>query len=190
MRVRPFFVAFPAALAAVAGLACLTSASAANGGFDGLPQYAQATPPAAAPPAAGGGPTAAGPERRAFSPKQFCEVRVARRIGQRAYLKARLDLKADQMAAWDAFQKAADEASAKEKAKCASLPTEVKQQPSMAERMTQREDRMKARLESFQAVKPSLLALYDKLSPEQKEVLDRPMMGHRGMGRHRHHRRG
>ena len=32
----------------------------------------------------------------------------------------------------------------------------------------------------------SLLALYDKLSPEQKAVLDRPMMG-RGMGRHRRH---
>ena len=55
MRVRPVFVALPAALAAVAGLACLTSALASNGGFDGLPQIAQATPPAASPPAAGGG---------------------------------------------------------------------------------------------------------------------------------------
>ena len=41
-------------------------------------------------------------------------------IGARAYLKAKLDLKPDQMPAWDAFQKAADEASAKEKATCAA----------------------------------------------------------------------
>ena len=187
MRFRPVFVALPTALATVAGLACLTSAAAFNGGYDGA-QVAQATPPAAAPPAAGGGPTA-NPDRPAFSPRKFCEVRIARRIGQRAYLKARLDLKADQMAAWDAFQKVADEASAKEKAKCASLPTEMKDPPSMADRLNRREDMMKTRLESMQAVKPSLLALYDKLSPDQKAVLDQPMMG-RGMGRHRHHRRG
>ena len=77
MSVRAVFMAFPAALAAVAGLACLTSAAASNGGFDGLPQIAQATPPAASPPAAGGGPANTGPERvgPAFSPKAFCEER-------------------------------------------------------------------------------------------------------------------
>src|SRR5881394_4146920 len=125
MRVRPFFLAVPTALVAAAGFAWLTSAAASNGGFDQAPQIAQATPPAAPPPAAGGGPApaAGGPERmmREFSPKAFCEERVARRIGNRAYLKSRLDLKPEQMAAWDAFQKAADEASAKEKAKCASF---------------------------------------------------------------------
>jgi len=184
MRVRPVFVALPTALAAVVvGLACLTSAAASNGGFDGMPQFAQATPPAATPPAAGGGPTA-NPDRPAFSPKRFCEVRVARRIGQRAYLKARLDLKPEQMAAWDAFQKAADEASAKEKAKCASLPTEMKTPPNFADRFNRREERMKTRLESLEAVKPSLMALYAMLTPEQKAILDRPMMGghHRGRG--------
>src|SRR4051812_17715025 len=192
MRVRPFFLAVPTALVAAAGFAWLTSAAASNGGFDQAPQIAQAAPPAAAPPAAGGGPAATGgPERmmREFSPKAFCEERIARRIGNRAYLKSRLDLKPEQMSAWDAFQKAADEASAKEKAKCASMPTEVKTPPSMPDRLARREEMMKSRLESIQAVKPSLTALYDKLSPEQKAVLDQPMMGwrHGGPGR-RHHR--
>jgi hypothetical protein len=44
---------------------------------------------------------------------------------------------------------------------------------------------MKTRLESLQAVKPSLMALYAMLTPEQKAILDRPMMGgnhHRGRG--------
>jgi hypothetical protein len=192
MRVRPFFLAVPTALVAAAGFAWLSSAAASNGGFAQAPQIAQAAPPAAA---AGGGPAPAvgGPERmmREFSPKAFCEDRVARRIGHRAYLKSRLDLKPDQMPAWDAFQKAADEASAKEKAKCATMPTEVKTPPTMPERLARREEMMKSRLESIQAVKPSLTALYDKLSPEQKTVLDQPMMGgrHGGPGR-RHHRRG
>ena len=190
MHARRFFLVVPTALVAVAGLACLTSAAASNGGFGGAPQVAQATPPAAPPPAAGGGPATGGPERmmREFSPKSFCEERVARRIGTRAYLKARLDLKPEQMSAWDAFQKAADEASAKEKAKCASLPTEMKDPPKLIDRLNRREEMMKARLESLQAVKPTLVALYDKLSPEQKAVLDRPMMGghrHWGHGRHR-----
>ena len=193
MRVRPFFLAVPTALVAAAGFAWLTSAAASNGGFDKVPQIAQAAPPAAPPPAAGGGPAATGgPERmmREFSPKAFCEERVARRIGHRAYLKSKLDLKPDQMPVWDAFQKAADEASAKEKAKCATFPTDVKTPPSMTERLTRREEMMKTRLESMQAVKPSLLALYDKLSPEQKTVLDQPMMGPRygGPGRRHHHR--
>jgi hypothetical protein len=191
MPARRFFLAVPTALVAVAGLACLTSAAASNGGFGEAPMVAQATPPAAPPPAAGGGPAAGGPERmmREFSPKSFCEDRVAHRIGARAYLKARLDLKPEQMSAWDAFQKAADDASAKEKAKCASLPTEMKDPPKLIDRLNRREEMMKARLESLQAVKPTLVALYDKLSPEQKAVLDRPMMGghrHWGHGRHRH----
>lgn len=193
MRVRPLFLAVPTALVAAFGFAWLTSAAASNGGFDRAPQIAQATPPTATPPAVGGGPappaTAGGPERmmREFSPKAFCEDRIARRMGHRAYIKAKLDLKADQMTAWDAFQKAADDASAKEKAKCAALPTEMKTPPSFPDRLTRQEEMMKSRLESIQAVKPTLIALYDKLSPDQKAVFDRPMMGphHGGPGRHR-----
>jgi hypothetical protein len=189
MRVRPLFLAVPTALVAAAGFAWLTSATASNGGFDGAPQIAQANPPAATPPAAGG-PDRPGPERmmRKFSPKAFCEERIARKVGARAYLKEKLDLTADQMSAWDAFQKAADAASAKDKAKCASLPTEMpKTMPTFADRMNRREEMMKSRLDSIEAVKPTLLALYDKLTPEQKTVLDRPMMGR---GRDRHWRRG
>ncbi len=49
---------------------------------------------------------------------------------------------------------------------------------------------MKSRLESVESVKPTLLALYDKLTPEQKEILDRPMMGRHHGGPGRHWRRG
>ena len=49
MHARRFFLVVPTALVAVAGLACLTSAAASNGGFGGAPQVAQATPPVAPP---------------------------------------------------------------------------------------------------------------------------------------------
>ncbi len=41
---------------------------------------------------------------------------------------------------------------------------------------------MRTRLESLQSVKPSLMALYATLTPEQKAILDRPMGGRRGRG--------
>src|SRR4029079_6788814 len=166
MLVRPLFTAVPTALVAVVGLAWLTSAAAFNGGYDGAPQIAQAAPPAATPPAAGGGAAPGGGPERMFSPKAFCEERVARRIGHRAYLKAKLDLKPDQMSAWDAFQKVADEASAKEKARCASLPTEMKDPPTLMQRLDRQEAFMKARLESMQQVKAALSALYTQLSAD------------------------
>jgi len=180
MSIRPVYFAVPTALVAAAGIAWLTSATAFDGGFDGGPQIAQAAPPAAQPPAAGGGADRRAERMRNFSPKAMCEEHIARRIGNRAYLKSRLDLKPDQLSAWNAFEKAADEASSKEKAKCASLPTEMKTPPNFADRFNQREERMKTRLESLESVKPSLMALYAALTPEQKAILDRPMMG----GRH------
>ena len=186
MTFRPLFLAVPTALVAAASLAWLTSATASDGGLDGAPQIAQANPPAApAQPPAAGGPERAR-ERPPFSPQKMCVEHLARRIGNRAYLKARLDLKPEQMNAWNAFEKAADAASAKEKAYCASLPAEVKPPINFADRFSLQEGRMKARAETLEAVKPSLLALYTALTPEQKELLDRPMMG----GRHHHWGRG
>jgi hypothetical protein len=183
MPIRPLFLAVPTALVAAAGLAWVTSATAFDGGPDTAPQVAQASPPATTPPA--GRPDDR--MRPAFSPQKMCVEHVARKIGVRAYLKARLDLKPEQMQAWNAFEKAADGVSAKDKARCASLPTERKERPNFADRFNQREAMMKSRLDSIEAVKPSLLALYAELTPDQKQILDRPMMaGHHGW--HGHHR--
>jgi hypothetical protein len=182
MSIRPVYLAVPTALVAAVGLAWLNSASAFDGGFDGAPQIAQAAPPAAQPPAADGGADRDADRMRTFSPKAMCERHVARRIGNRAYIKARLDLKSEQLPAWNAFEKAADEASAKEKAKCASLPTEMKTPPDFTTRFNRREEMLKARLDSLETVKSSLMALYAALTPDQKAVLDRPMGGH-----HHHH---
>ena len=186
MSVRPLFPAISTAavfsLVAAAGLAWMSPASALDSGSDDLLEMAQATPPAPPPPAAG-------PERRdraaAFNPKAFCLDRVAHRAGARAYLKVRLELKPEQMTAWNAFSQASDAADAKETTRCNALPTDMKERPNFVDRLSREEDFMKARIERIEAVKPSLLAFYNTLSPEQKVVLDRPrgVMGREG---HRH----
>lgn len=183
MRVRAL-IALPVAVATLASLAWLPTASAFDNGFDADDEIlmAQTAPPG--PPPATNNDRTRGPGPRNFSPKAMCQESVARRIGMRAYMKAKLDLKAEQMAAWNAYEKAADEVSAKSKARCTAMPEKVETPPNFTERMTQREDMMKARLESLQATKPALQALYATLTAEQKVVFDRPMGG-RG-GHHRH----
>ena len=176
---RPLLLAAPVAL--MAGLVLAMPASAAVGSIldDDLLELAQATPPA---------PPAAGADRRDrmanFNPKAFCLDRVARRAGNRTYLKIKLDLKPEQMTAWDAFAKASDTADVKDTARCNALPSEMKERPSYVDRLGMEEAYMKARVERIEAVKPSLTALYNTLSPEQKAVLDRPRPMGGMMGRH------
>jgi LTXXQ motif family protein len=194
MRMRPFFLASPAAFVAAAGLSFVISTSAMAGdagqvsNVDALIAQAAPIPPAPPP------PTARAPgehrERPAVSPRAMCLEHVAHRVGFRAYLKVRLDLKPEQMAAWSAFEKAADEATAKQTARCAAMPAEMKTPPTFVERWNMREEAMKARLDSLEAVKPSILALYNTLTPEQKVLFDRPFMGLAGGGHEHGHMRG
>jgi hypothetical protein len=170
MQFRSSFVLVPTAIVAAAGFAWFGIAGAADVPL-GSPQVAQAAPPAAGPAKDGGR------QRWTFSPQTMCKERVARSLGHRAYLKARLDLKPEQAALWDAYEKAADAESAKDKARCATLPMERKERPNFADRLNMQDDMMKARLASLEAVKPSVLALYAALTPDQKALFDRPMGG-------------
>ena len=178
----------PSALVLAAGFAFATPASAFDlFEDDEMIELAQATPPAPPPsPRAERAPGERGAPHveRSFSPKAACIDMVARRIGDRAYIKARLELKPEQMTAWNAFDKAADEASAKSMARCQTLPTEMKERPTYLERLTMEEDVMKARIATIEAVKPSLTTLVGVLTTEQKAILDRPRMGHWGHKRH------
>ena len=191
MSFRPLMFAVPAtavfSLVAAAGLAWMSPAAALDSGSDDPLEMAQATPPAAPPPAAGGQERR---ERVAFNPKAFCLDRVAHRAGARAYLKVRLELTPEQMTAWNAFAKAADDADVKETTRCNALPTDMKERPNFVDRLGREEDAMKARIERIEAVKPTLTAFYSTLSPEQKVVLDRPRPMGGMMGREGHHHGG
>ena len=189
MSIRSYLL--PTAFVLAAGFAFASPASAFDffGGDDTI-ELAQATPPAPPPPPGPRGERPRGDRaeradrvvERAFSPKAACIDMVARRIGDRAYIKAKLELKPEQMTAWNAFEKAADEASAKSMARCQTLPTEMKERPGYLERLTIEEDLMKARIATIEAVKPSLTALVGVLTADQKAILDRPRVGfgHRG----------
>lgn len=163
MSLRPLLLGASTAFVLAASLAFTGLAQAAGSDFDDLLELAQTSPPP--------GP---GADRQGFSPRAMCLDRVARRLGNRTYLKAKLDLKPEQMGAWNAFEKASDEASAKTKAYCATLPAEMKDRPTYIERLTMEEGAMKMRIASIEAVKPSLVALFEVLTPEQKMSLDRP----------------
>ena len=130
----------------------MSPALALDSGPDDLLELAQATPPTP-PPAAGG------PERRdrpAVNPKAFCLDQIARRAGNRTYLKVRLDLKAEQMTAWNAFAKASDDADVKDTARCNALPDRDEGAGrSYVDRLTLEENAMKARVERIEAVKPT-----------------------------------
>lgn len=186
MPYRPLLLAVPLVLATAASLSLASPAQALDGSADDPFELAQATPPAPPPPA----PPGAGPERRgdrpAFNPKTFCLDQIARRASNRAYVKVRLELKPEQMVAWNAFAKAADDADAKDITRCNALPTEMKDRPTYLQRLDMEEQVMKARIERIDAVKPTLQAFYDQLSPEQKAVLDQP----RPMAGMMHHRHG
>lgn len=175
MSFRPRSLALPTAFVLAMGLGYAIPASALDNDFDSMLEIAQAPPPAAA-------------SGRSFSPKDMCLDQVARRIGNRAYLKVRLELKPDQTTAWNAFEKASDEASTRANARCATLPAEMKERPNIVDRLSMEESAMKARVAAIEAVKPTLTALYAVLSPEQKAILDQPrgMMAGRtgGMGHH------
>jgi len=190
MSFRPLLLGASAAALLAAGLAFAGPALAVD--TDGPMELAQAAPPA--PPAHGapGAPGAHGADRmmrseRHPAPRAMCQDMVARRIGDRAYIKARLDLKPEQIAAWNAFEKVADETSAKSMARCATLPTEMKERPDYLQRLTMQEEAMKARIATIEAVKPSLTALYNTLTADQKAVFDRPhgLMGGMMGGHHR-----
>ena len=169
MSTRPLLAS--SALVLAAGLALAGPAAALDSlPGDDLLELAQASPAT---------PPTSTPERRmrAMNPQRICLDHLARRIGNRTYLKVKLELKPEQMTAWEAFAKAAEGADAKETARCKALPSELKDRPTMPERMTMQESAMKARLERIEAVKPSMTALYNVLSAEQKTVLDGPMSG-------------
>src|SRR4051794_37190906 len=101
MPYRPLLLAVPLALATAVGLSLASPAQAMDGSADDPLELARAAPPAPPAPA----PPGAGPERPgdrpAFNPKAFCLDRIARRASNRAYIKVRMELKPEQMAAWN-----------------------------------------------------------------------------------------
>jgi hypothetical protein len=123
-----------------------------------LPALAQPTPDAQR------GPRGMEPPRMTAA---ACEERSAREAARLAYVERRLNLTAEQRPVF-----------ARVAAVPACAPTTP---PTIVERSERAQRMMQSEAERLQAVRPSLAALYEALTPGQRQILDRPMgQGMRG----------
>jgi hypothetical protein len=106
-------------------------------------------------------------------PQERCVDRLAWRAAIRAYTEAKLNLTAEQRPLWDKVQTAAQSEEQKERQLCASLKPGA--DSTLLDRLDRRQQFLSARLEGLQVAKPSVQALYQALTPEQRAVLDHPL---------------
>jgi hypothetical protein len=141
--------------------------------------FAQTAPP--------GAPVQARPQREAQGAdehQQACTERYAHIVARLAYLEARLELTADQHPLWDKWRDAVISGADQQRALCRQSPFRPGAQSTIVERQAYFGRITAARAQALQTAQPALEALYQALNPEQREVLDRPMIEHR----HRHDR--
>jgi Spy/CpxP family protein refolding chaperone len=105
-------------------------------------------------------------------PQERCVDRLAWRAARRAYVETKLDLTAEQRPLWDKVQSAAQAEEQKERQLCASLKPGTDQ--TLLGRMDRMQQFLSARLDGLQSAKPSVQALYQSLTPEQKAIFDHP----------------
>jgi len=146
----------------------------------------------AAPPPESGSPRGA---MREGGREQICRDVYAGKAGELAFLEAKLSLDARQAPLFARWKQASLEIAKQNEGDCAG-PRRDLRRPSVVDRMTLEEDLLKKRLADIQAERPSLTALYNALTPAQKEefshsdtrrmpgrfnvmfgMLDRPGMG-------------
>jgi hypothetical protein len=112
-----------------------------------------------------------------LSPQQRCEERLARRAGMIAYTVAKLNLTPEQRPLWDKLQGLMQAAGDRQRQLCASLkPAGERGQETVLDRANRREQFLSARLQAIQQTRPALEQLYQALTPEQKAIIDHPLM--------------
>jgi hypothetical protein len=152
-------------------------------------------PPAGGPGAAPGGPGMPGPggdrtggpghdgmmhhgwERWAkMSPQKACVDRIARHAGAIASIGFKLDLTAEQKPLWDKVVAVTQSSEDAQRKLCDALPATAQDRDKLTalDRLHHREQVLQARLQAMQKADPAVQALYDKLSPDQKQILDHP----------------
>jgi LTXXQ motif family protein len=114
-----------------------------------------------------------------FGSERFCKERFAREAGFLAYIGAKLDLNAQQQPLWGTYHQAMMDAATKQRQACVENILPPDSHLTVLERRDRSQKMLQARLDRLQATRPSLEALYQSLSPEQRRVMDRPVMGAR-----------
>jgi hypothetical protein len=118
--------------------------------------------------------------------KSMCIEHFARSAGRMAYLEARLQLTTDQQPQWDKWRLAVAAGAEKERSDCLADVPAAGAMPTALDRDSHRQKIMAVKVATLQAARPALEALYQSLTPEQRQIFDRPMFGeHQG---HHHHK--
>jgi hypothetical protein len=105
-------------------------------------------------------------------PQERCEERLAWRAAMRAYAEAKLNLTAEQRPLWDKVQSAAQAEEQKERQLCSAAKPGV--DATLLDRLDRMQQFLSTRLEGLQSAKPSVQALYQALTPEQRAIIDHP----------------
>jgi hypothetical protein len=136
---------------------------------------------------------------------EMCKEMYAHKVGELAFLEAKLSLSADQASLFARWKEASLDIAKRHEGDCTGDGRRANlrgQHPSVVERLTLEEDLLKKRLADIQAERPALAAFYESLTPAQKEEFGHGdmrrmagrmhmmmgMMGqpHPGMGRMEH----
>ena len=139
-------------------------------------------PPPAAGPGAPGGPGHDGMHHgwgrwaKNVSPQQACVDRLAWRAGFIASVGFKLNVTADQKPLWDKIVAATQNAADNQRKLCAALPASAddRGKETLIDRMNHRQQALQAQLQALQQTEPAVQALYEKLTPEQKAIVDHP----------------
>lgn len=107
-----------------------------------------------------------------FSAAESCLDMVARHAGVRAYLKARLNLSPQQLAAWQDFENAATESEPEDRQACAKLAGKPGDQ-TVVQRLDIAEEMLSRRLAQVRKVAGLLHQVIATLSPDQLRLLER-----------------
>jgi hypothetical protein len=112
-----------------------------------------------------------------MSPQQACIDHIARRAGFVASMGFKLNLTADQKPLWDKIVTTTQASQDNQRKVCASMPASAEdgRKQTIVERLNHRQQMLQAQLQGLQQIQPAVQALYDKLTPEQKAMLDHPL---------------
>ena len=119
--------------------------------------------------------------------KRMCDDTYAREVGRLAYLEARLKLTSAEQPLFVRWKDVSLDIAKRRSADCGQqVAQRDRKEHSVVDRMGREEDMLKKRIADLDAERPVLGALYNALSPEQREALsprhDRMMAGGMMMG--------
>jgi len=106
--------------------------------------------------------------------KQMCIDHFARGVGRVAYIEAKLSLTDSQHPLFDGWKQTVLGSAKSREGECLAHQPHMDgpHDHSILERQARMQDMLQHRLADLTAEQPSLKALYDSLSPEQKQVFD------------------